>query len=97
MDRRMVLGGGLSLLAAGTTQGQVADIRVDRYGRSGAAGTIVLLHGSDGLTNRGRYEGAASLIAAASGYQVLLPRYFEATGDSRAHYGEIRSKYPVWA
>ncbi|WP_422678403.1 dienelactone hydrolase family protein [Bosea beijingensis] len=35
-------------------------------------------------------------MIAGAGYNVLLPRYFEATGDQRARYGEIKSKFPVW-
>jgi len=56
---------------------------------------VNLLHGSDGLTNAGRYQFAAHTIENA-GYTVLLPRYLEATGNSRARYGDIRSKFPIW-
>jgi dienelactone hydrolase len=68
-------------------------IGIDRFGSGGP--TVYLLHGSDGLTNGGRYQFAAQTLANA-GYTVLLPRYFEATEDSRARYGDIRSKFPTW-
>ncbi|RDJ20887.1 dienelactone hydrolase [Bosea caraganae] len=70
-----------------------SSIGVDRFGSAGS--TVYLLHGSDGLTNASRYQFAAQTIANA-GYTVLLPRYFEATGDSRARYGDIRAKFPTW-
>lgn len=74
-----------------TAQGAIS---VDRFGAAGPR--VYLLHGSDGLSNAGRYQFAAQTIASA-GYTVLLPRYFEATGDSRARYGDIRSKFPTWS
>lgn len=72
------------------------NITVDRFGPvQGAQSTVILLHGSDGLTNVARYLFAAQTIADA-GHAVLLPRYFEATGDTRARYGDIRPKFPLW-
>lgn len=98
MDRRMVLGSlaGSTLLSAGAAA--AAGIPIDRFGpaNGSARATIVMLHGSDGLTNAGRYEQAAELLASA-GYSVILPRYFEATGDRRANYREIGRKFPIWS
>ena len=41
------------------------------------------------------YATAARTIAAA-GFTVFLPHYFESTGDRRAAYGELGSKFPAW-
>lgn len=90
-DRRHFVAGAGAAIVAGPVH---ACIAVDRFGR-GPGRSIILLHGSDGLTNSGRYEFAAQMIAAA-GYSVWLPRYFEATGDRRARYGEIKTKFPIW-
>lgn len=92
MDRRLFVAGAGATIVAGPAQASVA---VDRFGPSVSVGSVILLYGSDGLTSSGRYQFAANMIAGA-GYNVLLPRYFEATGDQRAHYGEIKSKFPVW-
>ncbi|MGX1742257.1 dienelactone hydrolase family protein [Bosea sp. NPDC055353] len=92
MDRRHFVAGAGATIVAGPAQASVA---VDRFGPSASVGSVILLYGSDGLTNSGRYQFAANMIAGA-GYNVLLPRYFEATGDQRARYGEIKSKFPVW-
>lgn len=80
MDRRHFVAGVGATIVAGPAQVSVA---VDRFGPSASGGTVILLYGSDGLTNSGRYEFAANMIAGA-GYNVLLPRYFEATGDRPA-------------
>ena len=101
MDRRTVLGALLSPVVANKATAAPArsgpGLRIDRFdtasGRRGPA--IVLLYGSDGLTNTGRYEAAARAIAAA-GYTVFLPRYFEVTSDVRARYGDLRTKFPFW-
>lgn len=93
--RRRTFVAGLCASGAATAVGARSGITVDRFGAAGSQPTIVLLYGSDGLTNNGRYEFAAQTIASA-GYTVLLPRYFEATGDSRARYGEIQTKFPAW-
>lgn len=92
IDRRAILGAlGISgVFGPATAQ---SSISVDRFGSTGS--TVYLLHGSDGLTNAGHYQFAAQTLAN-SGYTVLLPRYFEVTGDSRARYGDIRSKFPIW-
>ncbi|MGO4670730.1 dienelactone hydrolase family protein [Bosea sp. 2RAB26] len=96
MHRRAFVAGACSAAIASNTPRAESRIPVDRYGpTTGSKPAIVLLHGSDGLTNGGRYEFAAQAIAAA-GYAVFLPRYFEATGDRRARYGEIQAKFPVW-
>lgn len=87
---------GLGATGAATMVRAQNGITVDRFGpEAGSKPTILLLYGSDGLTNGGRYEFAAQTIASA-GYRVLLPRYFEATGDTRARYGDIRSKFALW-
>lgn len=92
MDRRHFVSGAGAAIAAGPAH---ASITVDRFGPRRPGRSVILLYGSDGLTNSGRYELAADMIAAA-GYNVWLPRYFEATGDRRARYGEIKSKFPIW-
>jgi carboxymethylenebutenolidase len=94
MDRRAFVTG-VSAAGVSTSVRARTSVTVERFGQTGAQATILLLHGSDGLTNAGRYQFAAQSIAAA-GYTVLLPRYFEATGDSRARYSEIRTKFLVW-
>ncbi len=87
---------GLCVSGAATAVAAQSGIAVSSFGQGGGNHpTILLLYGSDGLTNSGRYELAAQTIASA-GYSVLLPRYFEATGDSRARYGEIRTKFSAW-
>lgn len=92
IDRRTLVG---AACVIGTAKRSSAETRigVDRFGSTGSI--VYLLHGSDGLSNAGRYQFAAQTIANA-GYSVLLPRYFEATSDNRARYGEIRSKYGIW-
>ena len=94
--RRRTFVTGLCAAGAANAAGAQTGITVNRFGQgSSSQPTILLLYGSDGLTNSGRYEFAAQTIAAA-GYTVLLPRYFEATGDSRARYTEIRTKFASW-
>lgn len=56
---------------------------------------MLLLHGSDGVTRLPQYRFAVSALSAR-GYTVLFPHYFESTGDQRASYREIETKYPVW-
>lgn len=92
MDRRLFVAGAGASIVSGPAQ---ASVTVERFGPSVSGGSVILLYGSDGLTSSGRYQFAANMIAGA-GYNVLLPRYFEATGDQRARYGEIKSKFPVW-
>ncbi|MDB5507715.1 MAG: hypothetical protein JWL93_184 [Hyphomicrobiales bacterium] len=72
-------------------------VTIERFdGRGGGRRpAIVLLHGSDGLTRRARYDTPARALAAA-GYTVFLPHYFERTGDRRASYRDLRPKFPVW-
>lgn len=95
MQRRAFVAG-LSALGATTLARAETGVTLERFGKiGGSQPVVILLHGSDGLTNSGRYQFAAQTIASA-GYSVLLPRYFEATGDNRARYGEIRLKFPVW-
>lgn len=95
VDRRSFLVA-LGMSGAASAASAQATIAVDRFGPAqGATSIVVLLHGSDGLTNASRYKFAAQTIADA-GHLVLLPRYFEATGDTRARYGDIRSKFSLW-
>ncbi|TCR68234.1 dienelactone hydrolase family protein [Bosea sp. BK604] len=95
IDRRLFLAAVGSSAAPSATSAR-ASVTVDRFGPAqGAPSTVILLHGSDGLTNAARYRLAAQMIADA-GHAVLLPRYFEATGDTRARYGDIRLKFPLW-
>lgn len=93
MDRRAFVTG-LTAAVATTSARARTSVTVERFGQTKQP-TILLLHGSDGVTNAGRYQFAARSIAAA-GYTVLLPRYFEATGESRARYSEIPTKFALW-
>lgn len=92
IDRRTLLGAACMI---GTAKRSSAETRIGVEGFGSSGSTVYLLHGSDGLSNAGRYQFAAQTLANA-GYSVLLPRYFEATGDSRVRYGDIRSKYAIW-
>jgi len=92
IDRRNVLGA-LCVSGVASRGNAQSTINIDRFGSTGS--TVYLLHGSDGLTNAGRYQFAAQTIANA-GYTVLMPHYFKSTGDDRARYGDIRSKFPTW-
>lgn len=90
-------------MAAGSANAQVRTgsslpaITIERFDAPGPGPhpTVLLLHGSDGLTYPGRYSTAARTLAAA-GFTVFLPHYFESTGDRRAAYGELGSKFPAW-
>lgn len=98
IDRRIMLATLGSALLDPAAGGAATDgITVERFDGTGAGRrpVLVLLYGSDGLTNEGRYETAARLLAG-TGYTVFLPHYFEATGDRRASYREIDSKFPLW-
>jgi carboxymethylenebutenolidase len=55
---------------------------------------VILLHGSDGPSQR--YRGAASQIAAA-GFRVFFVRYMDSTGDTRARFGSMSFNLPTWA
>ncbi|MCR4522994.1 dienelactone hydrolase family protein [Bosea sp. 47.2.35] len=92
MDRRHFVASVGATIVAGPAH---ASIAVDRFGPMAPGRSVILLHGSDGLTNGGRYEFAAQMIVAA-GYSVWLPRYFQATGDRRARHCEIKTKFPIW-
>jgi dienelactone hydrolase len=103
MHRRMfVLGSACAMMpgvaAARARRGSPSTpISIERFDApgSGPRPIVLLLHGSDGLTYPGRYATAARAIAAA-GFTVFLPHYFESTGDRRAAYGELGSKFPAW-
>lgn len=95
IDRRSLLGAGVTALP-GPLSAQSRTVPVQRFAAAGTGrGTLLLVYGSDGLTNPGRYRLAAQMLAGL-GYTVLMPDYFQATGDSRARYGEIRAKFPDW-
>lgn len=101
MDRRTLIGALLTPVIAGTTAAAPAltgpDMEIERFDAAigGRRPAIMLLHGSDGLTNPGRYQAAARAIASA-GYTVFVPHYFDATGDVRASYRDLRTKFPIW-
>lgn len=97
IDRRSLLGAGMIALPMPlSAQSPAPAVPVQRFGATGGArGTLVLIYGSDGLTNPGRYHLAAQMLVGL-GYTVLMPDYFRATGDSRARYGDIRTKFTDW-
>ena len=101
MLRRDVLAAVCSTAMAGLAEAAPRAARtavtIDRFDGVGAGirPALVLLHGSDGLTNVGRYQTAARALIGA-GYTVFLPHYFEATGDQRANFREIDSKFSTW-
>jgi len=72
-----------------------ATISVERYeaAGSGRRPAVMLLHGSDGPTQR--YRAAAQLLASA-GYHVFLVHYLDRTGESRAPLGLIGRHFPAW-
>ncbi|MDB5641158.1 MAG: hypothetical protein JWN07_475 [Hyphomicrobiales bacterium] len=105
MDRRRfvssVMSGVLTpqALMASTRPGLADErqITIERFGgnRNSRGPAVLLLHGSDGLTSRARYEQPA-LALAKQGYSVFLPHYFERTGDRYAFYYELGRKFPIW-
>jgi carboxymethylenebutenolidase len=66
---------------------------------SASAGTaspaVLLLHGADGMTRGETYRFGARALAA-SGFHVVLVRYFERTGDRRANWSSLRQDAPLW-
>lgn len=97
IDRRSLFGACMIALPMPlSAQLPAPAVPVQTFGSTGGTrGTLVLIYGSDGLTNAGRYHLAAQMLAGL-GYTVLLPDYFRATGDNRARYGDIRTKFPDW-
>ncbi len=101
MLRRDVLAGLCSTALMGVAEAAPtatrAALTIDRFDGVGVGKrpALVLLYGSDGLTNVGRYQTAARALVGA-GYTVFLPHYFEATGDQRANFREIDSKFATW-
>ena len=101
MDRRTALCGltGALITAAASPASAApgASVTIDRSDGVGGGRrpAVLLLHGADGTTRRAQYQFAASALSG-QGYTVLFPHYFELTGERRASYGEIGSKYPVW-
>jgi len=81
--------------AASTFASGGVPITIERFGpedneiRPG----VLLLHGSDGATER--YRAAARQVAAA-GYAVFLVRYLDRTGETRAALGGIGRHLPLW-
>ena len=65
-------------------------------GSSTAKGpAVLLLHGADGMTRAESYRFGARALAAA-GFNVVLIRYFERTGDPRANWASLREDAPLW-
>lgn len=103
MDRRSFIAGTTCTLMAASASAQTrtasakAAVTIERFDAPGRAphAAVLLLHGSDGLTYPGRYAAAARAIASA-GFTVFLPHYLESTGDRRAAYDELESKFPTW-
>jgi carboxymethylenebutenolidase len=56
---------------------------------------VLLLHGADGMTRAETYRLGAQALAAA-GFHVILIRYFERTGDTRANWSSLREDAPLW-
>ncbi len=96
MDRRTALWGLAGTLAAGPAIA-AASVTIDRSDGAGAGRrpAVLLLHGADGITRRSQYQFASSALSG-QGYTVLFPHYFELSGERRASYGEIGTRYPVW-
>ncbi|MDO9441944.1 MAG: dienelactone hydrolase family protein [Beijerinckiaceae bacterium] len=106
MNRRHVIALGLGALAAPVTpllaqprpsSNAGEPVTIERFEARGGGRrpAVLLLHGSDGLTRRERYDTPGRALAAA-GYTVFLPHYFERTGDRRAAFRDLRTKFPVW-
>ena len=101
MDRRTALlglsGAVMSFASPQAGPASPAPVTIDRRKGAGPGRrpAVLLLHGADGLTRRSQYQFAAQMLAS-QGYTVLFPHYFELTGEQRASYGEISTKYATW-
>ena len=56
---------------------------------------VLLLHGADGMARGETYRFGARALSAA-GFHVVLVRYFERTGDTRANWASLRQDAPLW-
>ena len=56
---------------------------------------VLLLHGADGMTRAESYRFGARALAAA-GFEVVLVRYFNRTGDTRANWSSLRQDALLW-
>src|SRR3712207_2603277 len=98
----LTLSGGQDALAEPRTETFVsggAPVTVEWF-QSGAAASakspaVLLLHGADGMTRAENYRFGARALAAA-GFHVVLIRYFERTGDTRANWSSLRQDAPLW-
>jgi len=70
-------------------------IAIERFGPEGkeVRPGVLLLHGSDGPTER--YRVAARQLSSA-GYPVFLVHYLDRTGETRAALGAIGRHLPLW-
>ena len=57
--------------------------------------TVLILHGADGMARAESYRFGAQALAA-SGFHVVLIRYFDRTGDARANWSSLREDAPLW-
>jgi carboxymethylenebutenolidase len=89
----------------------VAEARTERFVSGGVpitaewfrAGTgdaakrpaVLILHGADGMARAEGYRFGAQALAA-SGFHVVLIRYFDRTGDARANWSSLREDAPLW-
>ncbi|PZN94424.1 MAG: dienelactone hydrolase [Hyphomicrobiales bacterium] len=97
LDRRTALWGLAGTLATAGPTIAATSVTIDRSdgAGSGRRPAVLLLHGADGITRSSQYQFAAAALSA-QGYTVLFPHYFEITGERRASYSEIGTKYPRW-
>ena len=56
---------------------------------------MLILHGADGMARAETYRFGAQALAA-SGFHVVLIRYFDRTGDTRAKRSSLRQDAPLW-
>src|SRR5439155_14398183 len=73
-------------------------IRVERFEpkRADKHPAVVLLHGSDGLTNHGGSFRSCARWAAQKGYLVLLVHYFDRTQTKLADLKTIKEHFRSW-
>src|SRR3712207_4791021 len=89
-------------LAEGRTETFVSDgvpVTAEWFSPAAAPGAkspaVLLLHGADGMSRAETYRFGAQALAAA-GFHVVLIRYFERTGDTRANWSSLRQDAPLW-
>ncbi len=56
---------------------------------------VLILHGADGMARAEGYRFGARALAA-SGFHVVLIRYFDRTGDTRANWSSLREDARLW-